>query len=452
MTNRNPEAPLNFFGGSPLNRLAWLRTSEPFLHAILEHQSTRWIVLKAGNPLLSTPEGTKQGKIAHLSTSDVRPLLGAEPYFAQGRNEGELAETGIAALEAARLRGPGIVFLGLHESAAASSGALPSSDFSKKDAAAVAAKIEGDPYFSLDVTGLDEQKVDEVLKSAEAGRAGERLSFVDTRAAMSSMDDFGAGVIAEARAMIDWNARNKFCASCGSPVYSLWAGWKLSCTSLLPWADLAGRSPCPTAVGLHNQSHPRTDPVVIMAVVNENNDKILLGRNRKWPGKFYSALAGFIEPGESFEDAVRRELWEEAGLKVWGVRYHSTQPWPFPANLMVGFYAVADDSLPTRTDLDNELEDARWYTREEILEVLANPVGTKLIGNDPSKKGASTAGSLAGDATKSTGGSDAQVKPDEPQFRLPPITAIAGVLVHDWAHRKVVVTGPDVPREVRGNL
>ena len=128
-----------------------------------------------------------------------------------------------------------------------------------------------------------------------------------------------------------------------------------------------------------------------MAVVNEANDKILLGRNvsfrrlifvnslvqffsqKKWPGKFYSTLAGFIEPGEAFEDAVKRELWEEAGLKVWGVKYHSTQPWvrnylnsprdkanpswqPFPANLMVGFYAIADDTQPTRTDLDNELE------------------------------------------------------------------------------------------------
>lgn len=206
---RVTEAPTNFFGGSPLNRLAWLRTSEPFLHAIVEHQSTRWIVFQAGNPLLCTPEGSKRGKIARLSTADVRPLLGAKPYFAQGQTDGELAESGIAALEAARIRGPGIVFLGLHEHDPESSEALPSSDFSKKDAITVAAKIKGDPYFSLDVTGLDSQEVQEVLRNAEANKAGDKLSFGDTRAAMTGMDDFEGGVIAEARAMVDWNARNK---------------------------------------------------------------------------------------------------------------------------------------------------------------------------------------------------------------------------------------------------
>lgn len=98
------------------------------------------------------------------------------------------------------------------------------------------------------------------------------------------------------------------------------------------------------------------------------------------------------------------------------------------------------------------LADARWYTREEILGVLGDPLGTKLKGNDPTKGGASTAASLAGDAAKSAGGNDAQAKPDEPPFRLPPITAIAGVLISDWAHKKVIITGPEAPREVRGNL
>lgn len=191
-----------------MNRLAWLRTSEPFLHAIVDHESTRWVVFKGGNPLLSTPEGAKRGKIARLSTLDVRPLLGPKPYFAQGQKDGELAETGITSLEAARFRGPGIVFLGLHEHDPATSGALPSSDFSKKNAVAVAAEIKGDPYLSLDLTGLEESKVDEVLRNVEA-RSGEKLTFIDTRAAMSHMTDFDGGVIAEARAMVDWNARNK---------------------------------------------------------------------------------------------------------------------------------------------------------------------------------------------------------------------------------------------------
>ena len=122
--------------------------------------------------------------------------------------------------------------------------------------------------------------------------------------------------------------------------------------------------------GLHNQSHPRTDPVVIMAVVNEENDKVLLGRNvsardfpvtrrylyqpgpqRKWPGKFYSALAGFVEPGEAFEDAVKRELWEEAGLKVWGIQYHSTQPWASHPRLCPLFpYSLLSTAFPCKPD------------------------------------------------------------------------------------------------------
>ncbi|THG94360.1 hypothetical protein EW026_g7095 [Hermanssonia centrifuga] len=367
------------------------------------------------------------------------------------QHDGEVAADEVKELQAARLHGPGIVFLGLHETDPEAAEALPSSDFSAKgNAAEVAAKVKGTPYFSLDVSGVEEKQVDEVLQKSEAGKNGATFAFVDGRQAMSSMDYVVGAIYAEARAMVDWNARNKYCSACGSPVFSLWAGWKLACTTLLPWADNSGRSPCPTAVGLHNQSHPRTDPVVIMAVVNEVNDRILLGRNRKWPGKFYSALAGFIEPGESFEDAVKRELWEEAGLKVWGIQYHSTQPWPFPANLMIGFYAIADPSVPTRVDLDNELEDARWYTREEILAVLAVPGATTIRSRDLGEADKITAENLAGPQSASS--TVAGSVPDEPPFKLPPLTAIAGVLVHDWAHDKVVITGTKGSPALKGSL
>lgn len=192
-----------------MNRLSWLRTSEPFLNAIVEHQSTRWVLFKSGSLLLSTPEGKNKGSVARLSTPEVRPLLGAKPYFAQTQKEGEIADPTLVVLEAARLRGPGVIFLGLHEHDSTTSEALPSSDFGKKDAATVAASIKGEPYFSLDLTSLPEQEVAEVIKKAEASRAGQKLAFIDTRAAMSSMDDFTGGIAAEARAMVEWNARNK---------------------------------------------------------------------------------------------------------------------------------------------------------------------------------------------------------------------------------------------------
>lgn len=200
---------MNFFGGSPLNRLSWLRTSEHFLNAIVTSPATRWVLFKSGQVLLASEPETKKRAIAHLTTADVRPLLGSEPFFAQGKNDGDAAESGVSVLEAARLRGPGIIFLGLHEPENASL-ALPSSDFSAKaDAAAVAAKIEGTPYFSLDVSDLEEKNVSAALEGSELAKNGKALAFTDTRQAMSSMTQFDGGVVAEARAMVDWIARNK---------------------------------------------------------------------------------------------------------------------------------------------------------------------------------------------------------------------------------------------------
>ncbi|KAG8734144.1 NADH pyrophosphatase [Ceratobasidium sp. 423] len=175
--------------------------------------------------------------------------------------------------------------------------------------------------------------------------------------------------------------------------------------------------------------------VVITAVLDETGDRILLGRNKKFPSAFYSTLAGFLEPGESFEDAVKREIWEESGVRVHAVRYHSGQPWPYPANLMIGCYASADSSQTIRTDLDNELEDARWFTREEVLSVLAHPDGTNIRrreyknfdeAQDQSTKSVTAAGPI-----------DPQPPKDQPSFRVPPQSAIAGVLISQWAKGEV---------------
>jgi len=302
----------------------------------------------------------------------------------------------------------------------------------------------------LDVSEIDNDEVQKVLQASESSKGGLQLKFTEPRAAMTSEDVFDAAVFAEARSMVDWNERNRFCSSCGSPVYSLWAGWKLSCSSLLPWADNTGKKPCPTARGLHNFAHPRTDPVVIMLAINETGDKILMGRNGKWPGLFYSALAGFMEPGEAFEDAVKREMREEAGIDVWDVKYHSTQPWPFPANLMVGFYSKASESQPIRVDLDNELSEARWFTREEVLAVLAHAEGTVLTSRDNKRLNALMEGKTGEEADAVARAAELQdEKREEPPFRLPGLTAIAGVLISDWAHERVKASALDVPK---GNL
>ncbi|KAI9449413.1 NUDIX hydrolase domain-like protein [Lactarius psammicola] len=434
------EAPVNFLGGSPLNRLSWLRTSSAFINALLDSPSTRWVAFQDGKPLIASR--AKEARLALLTTAEVEPFLGFKPYFGQGYQEGEIPAVDLPILEAARFRGAPTVFLGVSEPKA--------NDYRPTVPPEELARVlVGTPFFSIDVTEVSQTKLDHLVRNSTAGTDGYKLTFAEARAATRDLSDFDAGVFAEARSMVDWNFRNKFCASCGSPVYSVWGGWKLSCTSLLSplRLDNAGKKPCLTQKGLHNITHPRADAVVIVAVLNEAQDKILLGRNKKFPPKFYSTLAGFIEPGETFEDAVRRELWEEAGVRVWNVKYHSGQPWPYPANLMVGFYATGDSSEPIRTDLDKELEDARWYTREEILAVLQHNEGTnysrsdykrftkeiderinvKLSGSDP----------LGGDAAAHDPNSQPQDASapgvNEPPFRVPPRTAIAGVLISDWA-------------------
>ncbi|KAJ3720091.1 NUDIX hydrolase domain-like protein [Lentinula raphanica] len=453
------------FAGSPLNRLSWLRTSHTFLNATIVSPKSRWILFKSGNPLTTkTPDsegkGKPQSQIAYLTTSNVRPFIGEPPYFGQGKVSGLLTpEEQVTATEAVRHRGSPIVFLGLHENEngnrerEGSGGALPSSDFIDADKAV--AKLDGTPYFAMDIADMDLDLdvmdvmdrdepgvgiIDKVLEECAAENGIEsKLEWLDARSVMTNASLFDGSIFAEGRSMVDWNLRNKFCPGCGSKQHSLWGGWKLGCSTLMPWADNTGRTkPCPSGKGLHNFTHPRSDPVVIMLAVDETGEKILLGQNNRFKGQFYSALAGFIEPGETFEDAVKREMWEEAGVKAWDVQYHSGQPWPFPASLMCGFYARADSTKPVRIDLDNELADARWFTRAEVMSVLTHATGSYL---DLAKL-AESSQQLNKDA-------------NEPPFRVPPTTAIAGVLIKDWAEGKVRFPVFEVGKEgtgVRGNL
>ncbi|KAF9486062.1 hypothetical protein BDN70DRAFT_870572 [Pholiota conissans] len=468
-----PETHVNLYGGSPLNRLSWLRPSQIFLNAVVASPHTRWIIFNAGQPLMvSTESASTKPAPAYLTTEDVEPLLGPAPYFGQGKEAGELiVEKEVdedshgthSPTEGARHLGGRVVFLGLHEKQAGHNGtALPLSELSDPEKAIK--QLEGTPYFALDIVDLEEspERVLEILAGSSLGREGKTLSWTEPRSVLSTVDAITAGIFAPARSMVDWNQRNKFCAGCGAPTYSMWGGWKIACTSLLPWVDNANRKPCPTSKGLHNFTHPRTDAVVIMIAIDETGDKVLLGRGRRYPGKFYSALAGFIEPGESFEDAVAREMWEEAGIHVWNVTYHSGQPWPYPANLMVGFYARADSRKPIRTDLDNELVDARWFTRQEVEAVLNHKAGTKFGKADYKKMNEITDGpnkdhKLDAAAQALTPLDPTKPKPHfvpeddgQPPFRLPPTSAIAGVLIRDWIDRKIGFPVEEVIQ--KGNL
>jgi NAD+ diphosphatase len=169
--------------------------------------------------------------------------------------------------------------------------------------------------------------------------------FEELRPLANNLPPEEGGLLAYARAMAIWRSRHRFCGMCASPLVAQRAGHVMHCPNC----------------GV--ESFPRIDPAIIVLVAD--GDRALLGRQASWPAGRYSTIAGFVEPGESLEDAVAREVLEETAVHVKNVNYHSSQPWPFPSSLMVGFHATADSRQPVR--VDGELQDARWFTRDELL-------------------------------------------------------------------------------------
>jgi NAD+ diphosphatase len=181
--------------------------------------------------------------------------------------------------------------------------------------------------------------------------------FMDLRTVAGVLAREQGGILAYARAMVLWRERHRYCGRCGTPTMSTQAGHVLLC-----------RNP-----ECRHQQFPRTDPAVIVLVTD--GERALLGRQAAWPAGRYSTIAGFVEPGESLEDAVRREVMEETGIPVGDVEYHSSQPWPFPSSLMLGFTAYATGTEIRQ--IDDELEDVRWLTRAQIATgevALPNPM------------------------------------------------------------------------------
>ena len=198
--------------------------------------------------------------------------------------------------------------------------------------------------------------------------------YVDARSAAAFLSREDAGVVAHARSLVDWHRKNNFCGRCASPLVPSRGGNVLQCAQ------------CEANL------FPRTDPVAIMVIVD--GDHCLLGQSygRLSTSNIYSALAGFIDQGESIEEAVRREVMEEGGVRVGDVRYHSSQPWPFPSSLMIGCHGRAET---TEISIDyTEMNDVRWFPREEVLAALAG---------------------------------------ETEELRLPGRMAIAHHLIHDWA-------------------
>ncbi len=190
--------------------------------------------------------------------------------------------------------------------------------------------------------------LDDPAAAAAAESHGGR--FADLRGAVADLDAVDAGVAAYARALAHWQSRKRWCGVCGAATRLAQAGHRAECTN-------------PECAATY---FPRTDPAIIVIV--SCGDRCLLGRQPSWPAGRYSTLAGFVEPGETLEQTVAREVFEESGVVVDRCRYLASQPWPFPASLMLGFEAHAELQTP---EVGSELADARWFTAAELPELIA---------------------------------------------------------------------------------
>lgn len=228
--------------------------------------------------------------------------------------------------------------------------------YSRDEAEALSAKLEHAVLLGRDEAG----PVLAAPAGVEAEALPETMKALDFRSVYTQglLDDGALGALAQGAALLAWHQSHRFCGRCGSPTEIRIGGYKRACTN------------CSA------EHFPRTDPVAIMLAVKR--EKCLLGRSPHFPPGMYSCLAGFIEPGETIEAAVRRETFEEAGIRIGRVVYHASQPWPFPYSLMIGCFgeAVSDEIDADRT----ELEDCRWFSREETHRIIAgdHPEGIKV--------------------------------------------------------------------------
>ncbi|CEJ60397.1 putative NADH pyrophosphatase [Penicillium brasilianum] len=371
---------VNYFSSSPINRLSFLRNDHPFLSSALKHSSARFLLLNNLAPLTRSPT-----EVYYAKYDEVRSLIPSDTF---DQSEEEMLKGFDSRKTHATL-----IFLGLDES--------------RKEGSMTHKIYSGIPFFAVDVTPKGSAAQQTACKDIISAMEEKGLSFFQTRVITTFTPD-DAAIYAQARALTDWNTRNTFCGTCGHRTLSVNAGTKRAC----PPTDAArtaeglpqDRPECNTRTTLSNLSFPRTDPTIIVAVVSADGKRILLGRSKRFPPNWYSTLAGFIEPAESIEDAVRREVWEEAGVTLSRVVIHSSQPWPYPANLMIGAIAQCSDAAHEKINLehDPELEDARWFEIEEVEEALRIGTSDLSSGAGPEYKGG---------------------------LRLPPETAIANQLI-----------------------
>ena len=325
-----------YFTASPLTRLSFLRQSNELLDKASKHSSAQYLCMHELNPLRN-----KDGSLALISYDKVESII-QSPYSTSQKVQLESFNS--------KSRQPTLVFLGLDLETRSAGVSLTNEQI-----------YTGIPYFALDCTFLPDSQLSDIKSHGE---------FTPTRVDLT-LSQAQSSLYAQARSYIDWHNHNRFCSSCGSPTLATQGGTKIVCPpNDASRPDRAVKN-CQTRTGLHNTAFARTDATLIAAPVSADGRRVLLGRGKRWPDKYWSALSGFIEPAESMESATRREVWEESGVKVGDVSIHSSQAWPYPSTLLVGTIGVCaskDDEVVSYPE--KELGEAKWFELDEVKEAL----------------------------------------------------------------------------------
>ncbi|KAM4710479.1 NAD-capped RNA hydrolase NUDT12 [Discoglossus pictus] len=314
----------NYFSSSFLDRKSDKRTDSNWLKSKQTEANSVYIIFSNLSPLVSLI-GTKETsqdpeiKLCRLQHKDVKEYLSKPDEVS-------------------------LIFLGVEKQLKNNLySAETSTDIGKNEDGLIA-------WFALDVENISPEQFEKKYEGC--------YFLKSPKLALLQLTITEAGVLAQARSVLAWHSRYKFCPTCGSGTIIAEGGYKRTCL----------KEGCPSLQGVHNTSYPRVDPVVIMLIIHPDGNQCLLGRKKIFPAGMFSCLAGFIEPGETIEDAVRREVEEESGVKVGHVQYVSCQPWPMPSSLMIGCLGVA---ISTEIKVDTtEMEDARWFSRDQIVDAL----------------------------------------------------------------------------------
>ncbi|XP_071845851.1 NAD-capped RNA hydrolase NUDT12-like isoform X1 [Apostichopus japonicus] len=325
MTKSQAPEVVNFFGHGLLDRQALRRGDKSWLDSTMKEPSTKYILLSKQNVYAMPPSAdNRKYSLCSYSYSQVNQLMNTSektinlPIIllgSEGITDGRRSRDG------------------------------DDTDTGTSDGNETV-------WFAVDVTAVDSGEIEKLNPGAEL--LGSNLI------SLMGFDESQAGILAQGISILNWHDRYKYCPTCGSNTAMEEAGYKRTCEN----------SDCRSRRGIHNTSYPRLDPVAIMLVIHPDGDKCLLGRKKMFPKGMYSCLAGFMEPGESIEDAVRREVKEESGILVGRVQYHSSQPWPMPSQVMIGCLAWA-----TSTDItidQQELEEAKWFSRQDVFEAVVH--------------------------------------------------------------------------------